>query len=331
MAKRRTSSIVPTGALLTLLLGAVIVPALLSLSVGIVALALWRAAFDIVFGVLILSFAAMSVSGGVAAIAFVRRSARVAEMQTDFVANVSHELRTPLAGIRLLVETLAQGRASKAQERAEVMERLTAEVRRLEEQVTRILKWRRLESGVLALRRMPVPVAPLVEEAIRSLEGSVDIDSVQVYLDPELPPVRGDHETLLDAMRNLIHNAIKFGGDRGPIAINGRQNGNQVIIEVQDQGPGIPASDRKQIFERFYRVPVHPRARQGTGLGLAIVRRVVEWHRGRLSVESEPGIGSTFILQLPAVQEDPNEMRALSAQPLPADSKEPTAGGPPGG
>ncbi len=113
MAKaKRRRTILPTGALYGLLIGAVIVPGVLSLAVGIVALALWREAFDIVFGVLTLSFAVMAVAGAAIAIAYLRGSARLAEMQADFVASVSHELRTPLAGIRLLTETLAMGRAS---------------------------------------------------------------------------------------------------------------------------------------------------------------------------------------------------------------------------
>ena len=148
----RRRSILPTGALLTLLLGMVIAPALLSLSVGIVALALWRQAFDIVFGVLVLCFAATAIAGGLTAIAFLRRSARLAELQTDFVANVSHELRTPLAGIRLLGETLEMGRAEEPEKRKEVIELLLADVARLEHQVERLLRWRR---RAICARRAP--------------------------------------------------------------------------------------------------------------------------------------------------------------------------------
>ena len=294
-----------TGALLTLLLGTVIVPALLSLTVGIIALALWREAFDIVFGVLVLCFAAMSVVGGVVAIAFLRRSARLAEMQSDFVANVSHDLRTPLAGIRLMAETLALGRAEEPGKRAEVLELLAAEVERLEELVGRILRWRRMEAGRAAYELAPQAVAGLLEEATAGFGPGPNGDGpdVQVRVDEDVPEVRADREALVDALRNLVHNAVKFGADRGPVEVLARRDGPDVVVEVRDQGPGIPRKDHKHVFERFYRVPVHPRARQGTGLGLAIVRSVVDSHKGRVWVESEPGIGTAFLVRLPAVPE----------------------------
>ncbi|MBK8479608.1 MAG: sensor histidine kinase [Proteobacteria bacterium] len=303
MARRlKHHSLLRTGALLWLLLAAVIVPALLSLAVGIIALVLWRAPFDIVFGVLVLCFAAMVLTGGVLSMLYLRRTARLAEMQTDFIANVSHELRTPLAGIRLLVETLTLGRAPAPEQRNAVLNRLAAEVHRLEDLVARILSWRRLESGAAVLQREPLQLAPLVEEAVAAVLAQTTAGPaprLEVDLAAELPPIDGDREALLAALRNLLHNAIKFGADRGPVRIEARGVAGEVVVAVRDQGPGIPPSERKRIFERFYRVPAHDPARQGTGLGLAIVRRVVQGHRGRLRVESEQDAGTTFTMHLP--------------------------------
>lgn len=298
-------SLLRTGALLWLLLAAVIVPALLSLVVGIIALVLWRAPFDIVFGVLVLCFAAMVLTGGVLSLLYLRRTARLAEMQTDFIANVSHELRTPLAGVRLLVETLTLGRARTPEQREQVLERLAAELHRLEDLVARILSWRRLERGATVLQRERLQLAPLVDEAVAAIVAqatSGPSPRLEVEVAPNLPAIEGDREALLAALRNLLHNAVKFGGDRGPVQVSAQGSATEVVVAVRDRGPGIPPGERKRIFERFYRVPVHDRDRQGTGLGLAIVRRVVQEHRGQLQVESEPGAGSTFTLRLPVAR-----------------------------
>jgi len=303
--KRKPHSLLRTGALLWLLLAAVIVPALLSLAVGIIALVLWRAPFDIVFGVLVLCFAAMVLTGGVLSLLYLRRTARLAEMQTDFIANVSHELRTPLAGIRLLVETLTLGRAAAPGQREQVLERLAAEVHRLEDLVARILSWRRIESGAAVVQRERLQLAPLVDEAVAAIAAQATAGPpprLAVELAPDLPAIEGDREALLTALRNLLHNAVKFGGDRGPVEVSARGAAGEVVVAVRDQGPGIPPSERKRIFERFYRVPAHDRQRQGTGLGLAIVRRVAQEHGGQLQVESEAGTGSTFTLRLPVAR-----------------------------
>lgn len=296
--KRR--SILPTGALFGLLLGAVIIPAVLAISVGIVALVLYREAFDIVLGVLVLSFAAMALTGGVVAIAFLRRSAQLAEMQTDFIANVSHELRTPLAGIKLLVETLGMGRADGPEDRVAVVLRMGKEVRRLEDLVMRILDWRRLDSAAPQLELGELNVQDLIEEAIDAATSDPALGRVEVVKTfDDTPSIWGDRRALTDALRNLIHNAAKYGAPHGPIAIRVCRKENDVQIAVRDQGPGIPKSEWRRVFERFYRIRHRDRPVSGTGLGLAIVRRVVELHRGRVWLESEPGRETVFTMQLP--------------------------------
>jgi len=300
-------SFFPTGALRGLIIGAVLVPAVLSISVGIVALALWRQAFDIVFGVLVLSFAAMSAAGAVAAILFLRRSARLAELQTEFIANVSHELRTPLAGVRLMVETLSRGRAGEPAVQQEVLQRLAVESRRLEELVERILTWRRFEGGAFPRRGEPLRVEALVETAIDALNGPLDGGGtppvIETAVEEALPLVRGDRSALVDALRNLLENAVKFSHG-APVRVELGRAGRGVRIAVRDRGPGIPESEQSRIFERFYRLPRDQQTR-GTGLGLAIVRRVADQHGGAVSVRSEPGDGATFEIELPADAEGP--------------------------
>ncbi len=284
----------------------VVLPAVLSISVGIVALALWREGFDIVFGVLVLTFAATALAGGSMALLYLQKSTKLARLQAEFVGHVSHELKTPLAGIRLMTETLALGRADDPAERVQVLAALQAEVTHLDALVDRLLRWRRLEEGALRLEREPLSVATLVEAATARCEHVLRTPTVQfdIRLEDDLPPVSGDRDALTDALGNVIENAGKFGGDRGTIEVVARADADGVVIEVRDQGPGIPAREKERIFERFYRAPVHLRSRQGTGLGLSIVRGVVVAHGGWVDVESEPGVGTAFLIHLPAAPRD---------------------------
>jgi signal transduction histidine kinase len=301
MKRRRLAGAMPTRTLLALLVGAVIVPGVLSLSVGIIALALWREGWDIAFGVLVLCFACMAITGGAAALLYVRRTARLAEQQSEFVANVSHELRTPIAGMRLMAETLELDRAGTPEQRGQVLARLQSEIDRLDQLVDRILRWRRLEAAAGPLDAERLDVATLVGEvAARFHDRGKDAVGLHVSVGALLSPVNGDRDALTDAIANLVDNALKFGGDKGPVELVVRQGAGELLIEVRDEGPGIPEHERGRVVERFYRAALHRRSQQGTGLGLAIVDGVVRAHGGALEIASEPGIGSVFTIRLPA-------------------------------
>ncbi len=285
----------PVGGLVWVLMGAVVVPAMLSIAVGVVALALSQQAVDIVVGVLILCFAVSAISGGFVTFGLLKRSARLSQMQTDFVANVSHDLRTPVAGIRVLAEALARGRADGKTE--EVGELILTEAERLQELVERILKWRQLGAGATVVEVRGQPLAPVVSDALRPyLQAGRQL---RCDVTDELPQVRIDRAAMTDVIRNLVDNALKFGGDGGPIEIFARTQGDEVVLEVRDQGPGIPKAEQKRIFDRFYRVPIHMRAKQGAGLGLSIVDAMTRAQGGRVELHSEPGIGSAFFVHIP--------------------------------
>jgi signal transduction histidine kinase len=298
--RNRKRRLVPLRMLLALLVGTVVVPSLLTLSVGIVALALWREATGLVVGVLTLSFAASAIAGGVTAVVFARRTSRLAEMQADFVANASHQLRTPLAGLRLIAETFEAGRGDDPTRRAALVEMLGDEVRRLEALVARILAWRRLDEGVV-LAREPLAMTDVVEEAVKTIrrlpEGREAM--IATTLPPHLPPVVGDHAVLVEAVANLVHNAVKFAGENGPIAVTVAPADGHVAVRVSDRGPGLDKDAQAHVFERFYRAPEHRSHRAGTGLGLAIAKAAAEVHGGTVTVESAPGAGTTFELRLP--------------------------------
>jgi two-component system phosphate regulon sensor histidine kinase PhoR len=190
-------------------MGAVVIPAILSIAVGVVALALSQQAVDVVVGVLILCFAVSAISGGFVAFGLLSRSDRLSQMQTDFVANVSHDLRTPVAGIRVLAEALARGRTNEPGKTEEVGGLILAEAERLQELVERILRWRQLTAGAAIIEAEPQKLAPVVHDALRpylQTDGRVKVD-----VSEDLPDVRIDRGAMVDVLRNLVDNALKFG------------------------------------------------------------------------------------------------------------------------
>ncbi|MDY0061053.1 MAG: HAMP domain-containing sensor histidine kinase [Myxococcota bacterium] len=289
-----------------LLIGAVLVPTVLSISAGIVSLALWQDASDIVIGVLVISFAAMVVGGTIGTIVLLRKYQRLASLQADFMANISHELNTPLTSIRLFVETLRLGRAASEEEVRLCLDALATETERLSWQIERILKARRLEAGGEPLQRRPEPLAEIVDEALASVSGLARSQSCQLDLQVEapLPAVLGDRRALGEALGNIIHNAVKYGpvGGCAQIRLRPGEGGKQVLVEVTDHGQGIPANERKRVFDRFFRGEATRRdaSLQGTGLGLSIARQIVGAHAGRIELESAVGLGTRVTVFLPA-------------------------------
>lgn len=253
------------------------------------------------------------VPGHEAMVVFIRdltEQQRLDRMREDFVANASHELRTPLAALTGFIETL-QG---PAREDAVARDRFLAIMR---EQTDRM---KRLTDALLSLSRieMRAHVRPTdivdcqetVRYAVEMTRQMAQEHRVQLELSaPTGPlPVRGDADELVQVMDNLIENAIKYGGaEGGRVLVSADAEpgsaGVVAVLSVQDFGRGIAPEHVPRLTERFYRVDVEEsRARQGTGLGLAIVKHIVARHRGRLTVRSELGAGSTFAVRIPLVK-----------------------------
>jgi two-component system, OmpR family, phosphate regulon sensor histidine kinase PhoR len=230
-----------------------------------------------------------------------RRAYRLSRLKTDFVANISHELRTPLTSVRLLAETLRDGRAESEDEVRQCVETLASESERLSRLVEKLLDWSRLESGraSLALERTAVP--DLFDRVSAAWRAQQLPAGYQTEVDPRLPPVNVDPDAMSQVVLNLLHNAVKYTGDDKRIRLRARKTARGVAIEVEDNGPGVRPQDRKRIFERFYRADdLLSRKTEGTGLGLAISRKIVELHGGKIELESRLGEGSTFRVVLPA-------------------------------
>jgi two-component system sensor histidine kinase SenX3 len=224
---------------------------------------------------------------------------RLDRVRRDFVANVSHELKTPVAGIRALADVAQSALVDGDGEMAmRFVERLQAEADRLSRLVLDLLDLSRVEAGH-ALDRQPVEVRALLEGAADRARPVADAKGVSIHIEGSATNVVGDPAQLGMAVRNLVDNAVRYS-DEGTVRLSVAADDDVAEISVSDEGIGIPHDELPRIFERFYRVDrARSRATGGTGLGLAIVRHVAENHGGRVEVQSEFGLGSTFTLVLP--------------------------------
>lgn len=234
-----------------------------------------------------------------------RSEAHAAEqMRVDFVANASHELRTPLATLVGYAETLReQGTDLDPGTRDRFIAIVHDEARRMQRLVEDLISLSRIEGERFSIPREAVSMEDLVEQVIddcRSVatERGCGLDA---EVEPGLPPAVGDRIQILQLIENLVSNALRYGRRGTPVSIRLSRERDMVHLAVSDQGEGIPAEHIPRITERFYRVdPSRSRALGGTGLGMAIVKHIVERHRGRLSIESVVGEGTTFHVLLPA-------------------------------
>jgi two-component system phosphate regulon sensor histidine kinase PhoR len=287
-----------------LVIGFVFVPAALMLAVGILILVYGSVARDYLFGGLIVALVVTTVAGTAATLAVLNREARVAKLQTDFVNKVSHDLRTPLTSIRMFVETLQLGRIADRAKQEEALEIISGETIRLSALINRLLDWARMESGRRSYELRREPVEPIVDAALDAFAPQRLDERVKLVreVEPGLPAVLADRQALAEALLDLLNNAYKYtGGEEKRIAVRASRSGPAVLLQVTDNGPGIPAREQKRIFDKFYRgaEPLQ-RAVEGTGLGLAMVKHIVAGHGGKVTVTSELGKGATFTIALPA-------------------------------
>jgi two-component system phosphate regulon sensor histidine kinase PhoR len=284
-----------------LLVALVIIPSVLLSSVGVLLLVLGEQRINLLLGILTLCFTGAVVTGVVLVWVFVRRDAKLSELQADFVSKVSHELRTPLTSIRMFTETLSLRRGNPEVE-ARCIDALSRESVRLQELIDRLLDWGRMESGRRLYDKHPADVAKVVEDAISAIEPIRERRGVEldVRVAERLPLLDCDKGALKDALVNLLSNAYKYGGQPAKITVSAKVDGHAMKIGVSDNGAGIDPREHKRIFEKFYRLDDRlSREREGSGLGLSIVQHVVRAHGGHVDVDSDVGRGSTFTIVLP--------------------------------
>jgi two-component system phosphate regulon sensor histidine kinase PhoR len=231
---------------------------------------------------------------------------RLQRIRTEFIDNLSHELRTPLTTVRLLTEslTLELERTELPPRVRELIEKIDVETGHLVQMVNELLDLARIEGGVVALRHDQVDLGAVVASAVDRLRLYAERQGVTLATEvPQAADERtiiGDAERLEQLLLNLLHNAVKFSPDGGLVTVRLLAQANELLLEVEDHGVGIPAADLERIFERFYKVDrARVRGGGGTGLGLAIARHIVEGHGGRIWAQSEEGAGSKFSAALP--------------------------------
>jgi two-component system phosphate regulon sensor histidine kinase PhoR len=237
---------------------------------------------------------------------------RLERVREGFVANVSHELRTPITAIRGYAETLRSGALSDAAHAPQMVEIIHRQSERLSELVADLLELSKLDSGELSLK----PSAVAIHEVVRRVADVVGPKASSKGLSLRLEMSPGltafvDEKAVEQVLINLLDNAIKYTPEGGGIALIGRGEAGLCVLEVRDNGLGIEARHLPRLFERFYRVD-RGRSRDmgGTGLGLSIVKHLVSAMRGEVSVQSQPGEGSTFTVRLPAASDAPKTDKA---------------------
>jgi two-component system phosphate regulon sensor histidine kinase PhoR len=290
-----------TGAIVVLSVG-VLLPVLLSTSVGIIALVVGEGSWNLIFGILIVSFTSAAIGGAVIVTVLLGRRARTARLQADLLANVTHELRTPLTAIRMYAQTLEMGLIEQdVITTKKCVDTIIRETEWLETMIERVLTWRSLAKDRDELELVVEPVGNIVEEtALRfakmilpeQMDFSMKIDTKA--------PVLHDKRGLSSIVINLLTNASKYTGEEKKISISVQDEESHVVIGVQDNGIGIPEKELKRIFDPFYRVDSHLKSKaSGAGLGLAIVNHLVVAHFGTISVDTTEGEGSLFLISLP--------------------------------
>ncbi|MFQ5730490.1 MAG: ATP-binding protein [Planctomycetaceae bacterium] len=227
---------------------------------------------------------------------------RLENLRRDFVSNVSHELKTPLTSIQAYADTLLEGALDDPNHNREFMKRIGEGAERLNALIQDLLALAHIESDEHVFDVRPVSLREVADVCIRSHLAVAEAKRLQLTVEHAGVDlhVLADEEGLQTILDNLIDNAINYTPPGGSVTLRCRDAGDNVRVEVADSGIGVPREHHDRIFERFYRVD-RARSREvgGTGLGLAIVKHLVQEFRGRVSLVSEPGVGSTFTVEMP--------------------------------
>ena len=237
------------------------------------------------------------------------------EMKTAVLRSVSHDLRTPVTAILTAIAALDPEQMTPDSAR-EVRDVVMSSGARLARLIDKLLDLTTLQAGTLEPRRDWYSIEEVLSEAIDAVDASVD--GFQVSIDAGIPLLRGDPGQLERAFGNLLENAARYSNGK-PVAVRARAIAGRVRVRIIDQGPGISAREQERIFMPFYRSPDAGSPHQGSGLGLAIVKGFIEAGGGSIGVESLPGQGSSFVVDLPVATDAPTVTAADLPGPPGAD------------
>lgn len=232
----------------------------------------------------------------------IKKEVELAQIKSDFVSNVSHELRTPLALISMFSETLELGRVKSEEKKNEYYGIISREAGRLSNIVNKILSFSQIEAGKRNYHFKNFVLNDLLQKIYDTYKFHLSNKGFDfLFSQPDCQVlINGDEEALSEAVINLIDNAVKYSGEIKSVTLRLQINNDSALIEVEDKGIGIAKEEQVKIFEKFYRASkglVHDT--KGTGLGLSLVKHIIEAHKGRIEIESQPGEGSLFRLLIP--------------------------------
>ncbi|NEQ81465.1 MAG: cell wall metabolism sensor histidine kinase WalK [Moorea sp. SIO2I5] len=265
----------------------------------------------------------------------ITREVELNQAKSNFISNVSHELRTPLFNIKSFIETLHDyGEELSEAERKEFLDTANRETDRLTRLVNDVLDLSRLESCRI-YQLEPFDIVRPIEQTLRTYQLNARDQTIELAqeIEPDLPPVMGHYDLLLQVLANLVGNSLKFTQPGGRVVIrayqlepelNHQEGKGRVRIEISDTGIGIAPEDQKAIFDRFFRVENRVHTLEGTGLGLSIVRNIIERHHSRVNLVSEVGVGTTFWFDLEVLEEQKitvkEHLQVDTSQTTPTDS-----------
>ncbi|MBK8173573.1 MAG: HAMP domain-containing histidine kinase [Sandaracinaceae bacterium] len=234
---------------------------------------------------------------------------RLNELKGEFIANVSHELKTPLSVVRMFGEMLLTNRVKSPEKQQEYLEIICRESERLSALIENVLDFAAIERGKAKYEMHERDLGDVVARAIDTFRYRIEKDGVEVRLTREggMLVIPIDEQAILLATINLLDNAVKYGGGTG-VDVKVSNVGQELVVQVRDHGPGIPAEDLSKVFERFYRSRRDVNAR-GSGIGLSLVEQIVTAHGGRAWAENADGGGATVAFALPLF---PNPKAALN-------------------
>jgi two-component system, sensor histidine kinase and response regulator len=227
-------------------------------------------------------------------------------MRENFVTLVSHQLRSPLASVRQYFGVIKEGFAGDVTDKQkEIIEKAGKYLDDLMRLINDWLDMARIDSGRIADKFEPVGLEPVLSEILELAKPQAEARRITLgrHGSQNLPAVRGDRESLKQAITNLVSNAIHYNREGGTVAVRTREQNNDLIVEISDTGIGISREDLPLIFDEFFRVKSSQTQRlAGSGLGLPIAKRIIEAHSGHIEAESEIGKGTTFSIFLPKAE-----------------------------
>ncbi|MCL5283202.1 MAG: ATP-binding protein [Armatimonadetes bacterium] len=242
----------------------------------------------------------------------------VERMKTEFVSVVSHELRTPLTPIKGFIRTLLDDTSGyyDVETRREFYSIIDQQVDRLSRMINDLLNVSRIERNAgLQLNWELINLRQIAETVVNTQRAMTEKHKLVIDFNPESIELKADHDKIEQMLMNLVNNAIKYSPDGGTVTITARlESDGAVLVGVTDQGIGIPKEAQKKLFSRFYRVDNRDtRKVGGTGIGLFLVKHLVQAHHGRIWIESEPGMGSTFWFRIPLAPPEEGEAQVSTA------------------